>query len=356
MSGAEAQARRYLRWFPGWMRADRGEEAVGLVLDLLPPGAERLPLRARIDLVRAGLHARRVGIPPVKVWWSVVSARPQGRTRPVPPPWRPWLAAWLSSPRWRHRFAAISALPTGALMLGLVVFALTGSERLGPILLPTFLTGTAVVGGWRQGEQWRATVSVVNGLDPVTLGLLPDGTRRPVVVAPGTRDGRAVGRVDAVLGWCAAVLAASALWWATGWDASAFGGGEAVAGLVVGGIVAGTAAATVMMSARTLAARPGPPPVLPIDPLDAPPAVPRWASRAMFAPLLVATIALFELFAAGAAVATVAAALFARHQLRRTEAATGHEITVWGLFPWAGPSVRWIEPAADDQPHGPAAA
>ena len=90
----EQQARRYLRLFPEWMREVRGEEAVGLVLDQLPADRDRLPLRSKVDLVRAGLHARRKGTPPP--WVLRTASRAPGtwpgRGAAVPAAWRPWSA------------------------------------------------------------------------------------------------------------------------------------------------------------------------------------------------------------------------------------------------------------------------
>jgi hypothetical protein len=106
----DAQARRYLTLFPAWLRPTRGEEAVGLVLDLLPPDAQHLPWRSKLDLVRAGLHARRVGTAPMWVWWRVVYARPQGQ--PVPAAWLPWLSCLVRRRSFPARVGVARMLPT----------------------------------------------------------------------------------------------------------------------------------------------------------------------------------------------------------------------------------------------------
>jgi hypothetical protein len=90
------------------LRPTRGEEAVGLVLDLLPPDAERLPWRSKLDLVRAGLHARRIGTPPAWVWSRVASAK-RG-SAPVPAAWLPWLSTLVRQRSFPARVGASKAV------------------------------------------------------------------------------------------------------------------------------------------------------------------------------------------------------------------------------------------------------
>ena len=80
-ASAEQQARRLLAAYPWRVRAEQGDEIVGTVLDALPAGARRLPVRTSVDLVRGG--------------WRV-----RARRRP---PWPTAIAYWLGlriSPRW----------------------------------------------------------------------------------------------------------------------------------------------------------------------------------------------------------------------------------------------------------------
>jgi hypothetical protein len=126
LSVVEQQARWWLWLVPAWLRATRGEEIVATIVDLVPPCATRLPWKLHRDLVRADLAARRRGTPPVGVWMAVFLANLRDdRSGIVAAEWRPWLKAWLSSPRWRRglwfrRF--LLAVPPAVL-----VIAATGS-------------------------------------------------------------------------------------------------------------------------------------------------------------------------------------------------------------------------------------
>lgn len=178
-SDAEASARRYLRLFPEWMRDVRGEEVLGLVLDQVPAGATSLPLRSKADLVRAGLHARRRGTPPLRVW-STVASGGRGLRRPptVPLEWRPWLVtripkrgfAWqcaLVADGWLWPYSMILALnltrgPSAVdLAIGIVV----------ALVLMVFS------GAWFlaiRRKAWRERLLAANGLGEDGRPLPPD--------------------------------------------------------------------------------------------------------------------------------------------------------------------------------------
>jgi hypothetical protein len=55
----ERRARWLLRAYPVAYRADRGEEIIGTLLEVVPPGRDWPPSRETVALVAAGLHARR---------------------------------------------------------------------------------------------------------------------------------------------------------------------------------------------------------------------------------------------------------------------------------------------------------
>ena len=96
--------------FPAWLRETRGEEAIALVLDLAPANETSLPLRSRLDLIRAGLHARRVGTPPLGVWQAVAWAHRRNRSGMVPDQWRPWLLDGLGRQGFLLRLALLRSI------------------------------------------------------------------------------------------------------------------------------------------------------------------------------------------------------------------------------------------------------
>lgn len=167
LPAVEAQARRYLALFPAWVRPTRGEEAVGLVLDLLPPDTERLPWRSKLDLVRAGLHARRVGTPPAWVWSRVANAK-RG-SAPVPAVWLPWLSTLVQQRSFPARVGASKALLVfGPQALLWSTFWGIGWSMLG-------LAGLVVldaVAATLRGRRLRQAVCTTNGL-------ADDGRMRP---------------------------------------------------------------------------------------------------------------------------------------------------------------------------------
>jgi hypothetical protein len=175
----EQQARRYLRLFPEWMREVRGEEAVGLVLDQLPADRDRLPLRSKVDLVRAGLHARRKGTPPP--WVLRTASRAPGtwpgRGAAVPAAWRPWLIARLRhrSFVWQCAFMPdLTSAPTLILLAvmwspdwGAAAFGIMAGVAVGT----WFLRGVGFLVFRR--SIWRARLTSANGLDPDGVPLPP---------------------------------------------------------------------------------------------------------------------------------------------------------------------------------------
>lgn len=209
---AEEEARRYLRLFPRWMREVRGEEAIGLVLDQLPPDAGRLPVRSKVDLTRAGLHAQRIGRPPHKVRRTVASASPRSRGGTVPPEWRPWLLDGL--PRRSFAFTCAMTRNWHILVLGILWAAPYGArsgagwDPWGAVLAVGLWILTSALAALRV-QRWRDTLSVRNGLRP-------DGSPLPlhqtdhywtraaisnVWVLPGLMAGAAVHAGAAALGW-----------------------------------------------------------------------------------------------------------------------------------------------------------
>ena len=173
----EQQARRYLRIFPRWMRAERGEEAVGLTLDQLSPDATRLPAGTRLDLIRAGLHARRRGTPPPSVW-SRLTYQTVFRSDPVvPSAWRPWLASVITT-RWiTAAYAVHRTLPFLVAPIMQLVLPGTGGRSLAAFFAIGYVA--AVVGLWAfGGERWRQRVLLANGFGADGRPLPPDQVGR----------------------------------------------------------------------------------------------------------------------------------------------------------------------------------
>ncbi len=71
--------------YPQRFLAQRGDELLGLLLDLAEPGADRLPLRLVIDILSGGLRFRFRDRPPLVRWllYRFVDVRLPGR-------WRAW--------------------------------------------------------------------------------------------------------------------------------------------------------------------------------------------------------------------------------------------------------------------------
>lgn len=161
---AEDQARQYLRLFPTWMRADRGEEALGLTLDQLAPGATALPLRSKLELARAGLHARRRGTPPLSVWGRLCWSGGWQRDPAVPVQWRAWLGTVIMT-RWitvAYALTRVSFVLVYPVMQ--VLLPREGGEYwyvAGPIVWAVFGFGCWALGR----KRWRSRVLHANGFD-----------------------------------------------------------------------------------------------------------------------------------------------------------------------------------------------
>jgi hypothetical protein len=209
---AEVQARRYLALFPAWLRPTRGEEAVGLVLDLLPPDAQRLSWRSKLDLVRAGLHARRVGTPPISVLLTALNAR-QVHAQPVPEAWRPWLAGWLSSRRWRAAYLFNVGILVSVPSLLAVGFAAVATGGLDSTLVSSILNSAVPVillavsfSAAMASEPWRTAAARASGIDLATGGLRTPADE--VAIAPPSVPNV---RLSPALAWGAAGAAAVSL-------------------------------------------------------------------------------------------------------------------------------------------------
>lgn len=216
----EEQARRVLWAFPGWVRADRGEEALSLVLDQVSPAATRLPLRSRLDLLRAGLHARRRATPPWPVWFEVMAADSRNQHGRIPDAWRPWLVDWIGRPTWRRRFLACWAVVATAAFGVFGPWRSDGSQATSVVATVVNLALWVGMVTWFQAERaprWRWSVAVSNGLEPLTLAPFDDdltqiASTRPrmanrpavLVAAIGTGAGAllaAAGTAVSVLAW-----------------------------------------------------------------------------------------------------------------------------------------------------------
>ncbi len=102
-TGAERWARRLLVAYPWRVRVEQGDEIVATVLDVLPPGAHRMPWRDQVDLVRGGLQARaRRRMSPWAHLRYAVGLRVDDR-------WLPWVVDDLEAPGFRRRLALRTA-------------------------------------------------------------------------------------------------------------------------------------------------------------------------------------------------------------------------------------------------------
>lgn len=170
----EHQARWWLWLVPAWLRATRGEEIVATVLDLVPSATTRLPWRSHLDLIRAGLSARRRGTPPVRTWLTVITAGRGGRAGFVDPSWRPWLASRLDA--WNFAWQCgllrclLGTLPLAAYWLFLPPQARFSSVGFFGLYVGCALLGTA---GWvvLSRSRWRTDLARKNAIDL--------GARRP---------------------------------------------------------------------------------------------------------------------------------------------------------------------------------
>jgi hypothetical protein len=161
------------------MREVRGEEVLGLVLDQLPAGATSLPLRSKADLLAAGLHARRRGTPPLRVW-STVASGGRGLRRPptVPLEWRPWLVTRLPkrSFAWQCALVADGGLWPYSMLIALNLTrgpdALDLAIGIGVALILMVLSGAWFLVARRTA--WRQGLYAANGLGEDGRPLPPD--------------------------------------------------------------------------------------------------------------------------------------------------------------------------------------
>lgn len=207
---AEDQARRLLWLFPGWMRADRGEEAVGLVLDQLPAGATGLPARSRWELARAGLHARRRGTPPLTVWFEATRADPRNRRGLVPEPWQPWLRHWVRDPRWRFRFVSSRMTAFILVLLFLWPAGLSSDQSLVSTLVNVLVWAVVWVAFQRsRAPRWRWAVALRNGLVPGDLRPLPADVTQRGFERPRFADRPALGPLVVITALAVVLLGAN---------------------------------------------------------------------------------------------------------------------------------------------------
>jgi Family of unknown function (DUF5313) len=111
MTPIERQVRILMHAWPIPDRAERGEEVVGTTLDLVPDGANRVPLALAINLVMGGFRARMLIRPPL---WRWAYYRAGGR---LPARWHRWMLNDLSGPGWRRRIL-VSRLTMAVVAIG----------------------------------------------------------------------------------------------------------------------------------------------------------------------------------------------------------------------------------------------
>lgn len=329
----EEQARRFLRLFPAWVRATRGEEAVSLVLDLLPPDSARLPVRARVDLVRAGLQQRRREIPPPSVWWTAHAATLRSSHGWVPARWHPWLLH-LARPAWcRVRFVARL---WGALATVAVAVALVGGGR-------DALPGTALISAMAWAfvlstlGEWRRSVLERNGYGPDGLPLPPDRLRQRTIAAslPNMPLRQLAAWLAGSVGLASLIALVLMVWW----PQPGVGGAEHLRAGLAGAAVAVIGVAIMGRLASRIGGEPseGPPPAL------------TWSGRGAWqvwvllvsATLLVVMIAHESELGALLVVCSNALAVAAFATVRRTEHRIARPLGLWDVFPYSAERTVW---------------
>lgn len=199
--GVERTARRLLHAYPWRVRTELGDEIVATVLDTLPPGAERLPWRDRIDLVRGGIRTRWGRRLPLGAHLRYFfGAR-------IDDCWRQWVLDDLEAPGLRRRLALRSVLSSVA-FLAFVGLGGDGSWPLAGVVVVV----AAAVGVWRAPAQ-RIVIARRQGLlgPAAEVGdewvLAPERAALPNL--PVARLAVAVGVPGALAGLAAVVAAAS---------------------------------------------------------------------------------------------------------------------------------------------------
>lgn len=331
----DEQARRHLWLWPLWMRPIQGEEAVGLVLD---QAGERssLSLRSRLDLVRAGIGARRRGTPPVEVLWEVFTADLANSRGTIPLRWRPWLLTWAGATHWRRYLWGAWALVVTAVFAVIGVFELLSpSSGITVATYPMVLVGVSL-GAQIRAERWRTCLLARNGIDEASLLPIPPQERAWSTVPPLVPPLR----VDRVAGW-------------TLLGTSVVGAGAMAVGLASGsplrsnaaGMAIGFAAVLALVGGPAWRATRGGDPrgEVPDDRWERRRPLPSqsWSRARWRAPVTVALAAVLLVVAAylGAAIclATDILAAVVLVRARRFERRTGQVLDLWDLVPALGP-------------------
>jgi hypothetical protein len=112
---AERRARRLVGAYPWRVREAQDGEIVATVLDALPPGAQRIPWRDQVDLVRGGLEARR------RRRMSLGAHLRYTFQLRVADRWIPWVIDDLEAPGFRRRVALRTAVHLGLLAVVLQI-------------------------------------------------------------------------------------------------------------------------------------------------------------------------------------------------------------------------------------------
>ncbi|WP_250447625.1 hypothetical protein [Actinotalea sp. C106] len=195
-SGYARSAARWMRAYPRRWRESRGEELLGVLLDLAPPGADRVDARTALDLVRSGSATRWRGRPPWPVWlrYRLVGWR-------MPTAYRGWARDDILGAGfwWRENVVAL------AIVLGFAMASWSAEGAGAPgwgywaFCLGAFVTGAVYGSGYRQQQAMLKHV-VLRAGDPVQPGawVMQEVPRRRL-------------RASSLLPWLAGSLLAAAV-------------------------------------------------------------------------------------------------------------------------------------------------